>query len=185
MTQKYITDKSIELSIPLHPSQNASVFQVKISDFGLSRMGSHYVLKTAVKLPIKWLAPETISTFTFSLKSDVYTFGVLVFEIFANGAEPWDGFTNSDVKAAVSESFLQNCHNILSGKCLTFPNCCPEKLRDFFTARVFTTTPAHRASMAEVVKMLRSLCPNAAPSSGSEQKGSTKRRHVLKYLGMG
>ncbi|VDL82775.1 unnamed protein product [Nippostrongylus brasiliensis] len=74
---------------------------VKISDFGLSRTGTHYVLKSAMKLPIKWLAPETISAFTFSLKTDVFSFGVLAYEIFANGAEPWEGCTNAEVKAAV------------------------------------------------------------------------------------
>ncbi|RCN36022.1 hypothetical protein ANCCAN_18100 [Ancylostoma caninum] len=74
---------------------------VKISDFGLSRLGVHYKLKTAMKLPIKWLAPETITTFTFSLKTDVFSYGVMVYEIFADGAEPWDGQTNAEVKLAV------------------------------------------------------------------------------------
>ncbi|KAL6738280.1 hypothetical protein Aduo_011842 [Ancylostoma duodenale] len=117
---------------------------VKISDFGLSRLGSHYVLKTPIKLPIRWLAPETISSFSFSLKSDVFTFGVLVYEIFSNGAEPWDGYTNAEVKTS-----------ILDGKCLRFPSSCPEKLRDFFTVRVFAMVPSHRATMTEVVKVLK------------------------------
>ncbi|RCN36026.1 protein tyrosine kinase [Ancylostoma caninum] len=117
---------------------------VKISDFGLSRLGSHYVLKTPIKLPIRWLAPETISSFSFSLKSDVFTFGVLVYEIFSNGAEPWDGYTNAEVKTS-----------ILDGKFLRFPSSCPDKLRDFFTARVFAMVPSHRATMTEVVKVLK------------------------------
>ncbi|EYC38958.1 hypothetical protein Y032_0684g1505 [Ancylostoma ceylanicum] len=119
---------------------------VKISDFGLSRLGSHYVLKTAIKLPIRWLAPETISSFSFSLKSDVFTFGVLAYEIFSNGAEPWDGQTNAEVKTS-----------ILGGKCLRFPSSCPEKLREFFASRVFAMVPSHRATMTEVVKVLKSF----------------------------
>ncbi|EYC42750.1 hypothetical protein Y032_0520g2858 [Ancylostoma ceylanicum] len=49
---------------------------VKISDFGLSRPGTSYKMKTAQKMPIKWMAPESILTFTFTQKTDVYTFGV-------------------------------------------------------------------------------------------------------------
>ncbi|KIH64488.1 hypothetical protein ANCDUO_05201 [Ancylostoma duodenale] len=44
---------------------------------------------------------------------------------------------------------------ILDGKCLRFPSSCPEKLRDFFTARVFAMVPSHRATMTEVVKVLK------------------------------
>lgn len=82
-----------------------SYVQVKISDFGLSRMGVQYTIRTAMKLPIKWLAPETISTFTFSLKTDVFSFGIVVFEIFSDGAEPWEGKTNAEVKVAVCAPF--------------------------------------------------------------------------------
>ncbi|KAK5980171.1 Tyrosine-protein kinase Fps85D [Trichostrongylus colubriformis] len=129
---------------------------VKISDFGLSRIGTQYVLKTAMKLPIKWLAPETISSYVFSLSTDVFSFGVLVFEIFANGIEPWSGYSNAQVKAAV-----------LGGQCLSFPLSCPERLRDFFTKYVFARDPAQRATMAEVVKTLKSFSLHASLDTGS------------------
>ncbi|KAK6059242.1 hypothetical protein COOONC_03134 [Cooperia oncophora] len=96
-----------------------------------------------MKLPIKWLAPETISTFVFSLKTDVFSFGVLSFEIFTNGGDPWEGYSNAEVKTAV-----------LGGKCLSFPPVCPERLREFFTQCVFAWDPAQRASMTEVISLL-------------------------------
>uniref|UniRef100_A0A0K0DER5 Tyrosine-protein kinase n=1 Tax=Angiostrongylus cantonensis TaxID=6313 RepID=A0A0K0DER5_ANGCA len=74
---------------------------VKISDFGLSRLGTQYTIRSSRKLPIRWLAPETISAFTFSLKTDVFSYGVMVYEIFTSGKEPWDGFTNTEVKKLV------------------------------------------------------------------------------------
>ncbi|KAK6061227.1 hypothetical protein COOONC_01108 [Cooperia oncophora] len=108
-----------------------------------------------MKLPIKWLAPETITTFTFSLKTDVFSFGVLVYEIFADGAEPWDGQTNAEVKVAVIE-----------GKCVTFPKSTPDRLRKYFVERVFAKNPANRATMTEVVKLLQSCGASAgAPTS--------------------
>ncbi|ETN83959.1 SH2 domain protein, partial [Necator americanus] len=50
--------------------------QVKISDFGLSRRGSIYKMKTMQKMPIKYMAPESLSSFLFSQKTDVYSYGV-------------------------------------------------------------------------------------------------------------
>ncbi|VDP42946.1 unnamed protein product [Heligmosomoides polygyrus] len=49
---------------------------VKISEFGLSRQGTTYSMRTARKMPIKWMAPESIKSFVFSQKSDAYSFGV-------------------------------------------------------------------------------------------------------------
>ncbi|PIO61864.1 hypothetical protein TELCIR_16597 [Teladorsagia circumcincta] len=120
---------------------------VKISDFGLSRMGTHYQIRTAMRLPIKWLAPETITTFYFSLKTDVFSFGVVVYEIFSDGAEPWEGKTNAEVKVHVRGRF-----SITNGEFLTLPDCVPEALRTFIDERVFVKDPAERADMTEVVK---------------------------------
>ncbi|VDM67143.1 unnamed protein product [Strongylus vulgaris] len=102
-------------------------------------MGIQYTIRKAMKLPIKWLAPETISTFTFSLKTDVFSFGVVVFEIFSDGEEPWAGKTNAEVKVAVT-----------SGQFVQMPQCCPEPLRIFIAQRVFVKDPLQRAYMSEV-----------------------------------
>ncbi|KIH61031.1 hypothetical protein ANCDUO_08705 [Ancylostoma duodenale] len=121
---------------------------VKISDFGLSRMGVQYQIRTAMKLPIKWLAPETISTFTFSLKTDVFSFGVVVFEIFSDGAEPWEGKTNAEVKVAPSHVGTASAQ-VTNGQFVSMPPCCPEPLRLFIAEHVFTKDPAQRVTMSE------------------------------------
>ncbi|KAK6045112.1 protein tyrosine kinase [Cooperia oncophora] len=115
---------------------------VKISDFGLSRLGVNYTIRSPRKLPIKWLAPETIATFTFSLKTDVFSYGVMVYEIFTNGKEPWDGYSNAEVKKGVSGSSLE-------GKQLTLPDSCPEEFRNFVRDRVYVKDPSARATMTE------------------------------------
>ncbi|KAK6103580.1 Protein tyrosine kinase family protein [Brugia pahangi] len=73
----------------------------KISDFGMSREGTIYKMKTSKKVPIKWTAPETIATFVYSLKTDVYSFSIMICEIFTDGEEPYKGLTNSEVKKMV------------------------------------------------------------------------------------
>ncbi|VDP51400.1 unnamed protein product [Heligmosomoides polygyrus] len=86
---------------------------VKISDFGLSRLGTSYTIRGARKMPIKWLAPETIKSFTFSLKTDVFSYGVMVYEIFTNGNEPWDGYTNAEVKKGVRSIGFYSAMNLV------------------------------------------------------------------------
>lgn len=51
--------------------------QLKLSDFGLSRIGETYRMATARKMPIKWIPPEIIRNNMFSLKSDVWSYGIL------------------------------------------------------------------------------------------------------------
>ncbi|VDM79946.1 unnamed protein product [Strongylus vulgaris] len=59
---------------------------VKISDFGLSRELSNRAKKYTIKdanqrLPVRWLAPEVLSSATYSKKSDVFSYGVLLWEV--------------------------------------------------------------------------------------------------------
>ena len=63
---------------------------MKIADFGLARgvhKNSYYIGGTF--LPIRWMAPESILDRKFSTKSDVWSFGVLTWEIFQLGADPY------------------------------------------------------------------------------------------------
>ncbi|CAI5439248.1 unnamed protein product [Caenorhabditis angaria] len=61
----------------------------KISDFGLSLLGKSHKERKLLKVPVRWLAPETLSKGIYSSKSDVWSFGVVCFEIFS-GKYPYD-----------------------------------------------------------------------------------------------
>jgi serine/threonine protein kinase len=67
---------------------------VKIADFGLSMILSD-LQKGAGKMknvPLRWMAPETLSKApVYSTASDVWSFGILVYEIFNKGVAPWAG----------------------------------------------------------------------------------------------
>ena len=76
--------------------------QAKVGDFGLAREGNEYVIeqqdeegnKKKVELPWKWVAPEAAVYKTFTHNSDVWAFGITLWEIFTFAADPYPSSSN-------------------------------------------------------------------------------------------
>lgn len=79
--------------------------EVKISDFGLSVADRTLLKLDKLKsMPVKWLAPETVEQGLFSKKSDVWSFGVLMWEIFHKcEADPYHGIPNKKAKEIIKK----------------------------------------------------------------------------------
>ncbi|KAK2171480.1 hypothetical protein NP493_1060g01042 [Ridgeia piscesae] len=79
---------------------------VKISDFGMSREEEEYTVSRGMKqIPIKWTAPEALNYGTYTSASDVWSFGILMWEVFSFGATPYPGYTNAKAKEEVDQGY--------------------------------------------------------------------------------
>ncbi|XP_044801824.1 tyrosine-protein kinase TXK isoform X1 [Bubalus kerabau] len=80
---------------------------VKISDFGMTRyvLDDEYVSSSGAKFPVKWSPPEVFHFNRYSSKSDVWSFGVLMWEVFSEGKMPFENKSNLQVVEAISKGF--------------------------------------------------------------------------------
>lgn len=94
---------------------------VKIADFGLARLikEDEYEARVGARFPIKWTAPEAANYSKFSIKSDVWSFGILLTELVTYGRIPYPGMTNAEVLHQVEHGYRMPC-----------PNQCPSALYD-------------------------------------------------------
>ncbi|KAG7472325.1 hypothetical protein MATL_G00107680 [Megalops atlanticus] len=122
----------------------------KIADFGLARIieDNEYTAREGAKFPIKWTAPEAINYGSFTIKSDMWSFGILLTEIISYGRTPYPGMTHPEVIRSLERGYrmqrMDNCPKELYDIMLMCWNKKPEDrptfeylqsvLEDFYTA---------------------------------------------------
>lgn len=97
-------------------------FTVKVADFGMARDiydKEYYSIQDhkRVKLPVKWMAIESLQTQKFTTKSDVWSYGILMWELLTRGASPYPDVDPYDIT-----------HYLLKGRRLPQPQFCPDTL---------------------------------------------------------
>ncbi|CAI5441826.1 unnamed protein product [Caenorhabditis angaria] len=132
---------------------------VKVSDFGLSRRGTSYQMNPKNKVPIRWLAPETLVSFLYTMASDVFAFGILCWEVLENGQQPYPGLTVQEVHSKVTKEE----YRMTFGSETPFGISCVIK-------RCWLTNPAKRPTSAKVVKVLEKIKNKSNKNSFSEDK---------------
>ncbi|XP_060904331.1 vascular endothelial growth factor receptor kdr-like [Labrus mixtus] len=131
---------------------------VKICDFGLARdiyKDPDYVRKGDARLPLKWMAPEAIFDKVYTTQSDVWSFGVLMWEIFSLGASPYPG-------VQIDEEF---CCRLKEGTRMRAP--------EYSSSEIYQTMldcwqgePQERPTFTELVEMLGDLLQASVQQEG-------------------
>uniref|UniRef100_A0A8C4TPM2 Tyrosine-protein kinase n=1 Tax=Falco tinnunculus TaxID=100819 RepID=A0A8C4TPM2_FALTI len=112
----------------------SAILVCKIADFGLARIieDNEYMAREGAKFPIKWTAPEAINYGSFTIKSDVWSFGILLTEIITYGRIPYPGMSSVEVIRALEHGYrMPRTEN------------CPEELYDIMM-RCWKTKPEDR-----------------------------------------
>ncbi|XP_015780980.1 tyrosine-protein kinase Abl isoform X2 [Tetranychus urticae] len=127
---------------------------VKVADFGLARLmrDDTYTAHAGAKFPIKWTAPEGLAYNKFSTKSDVWAFGILLWEIFTYGIPPYPGVELANVYHMLESGYRMEC-----------PTGCPAEI--FETMRQCWQWEADdRPSFQEIRESLESMLQAARES---------------------
>ncbi|OCT96846.1 platelet-derived growth factor receptor alpha-like [Xenopus laevis] len=124
---------------------------VKICDFGLARdimHDSNYVSKGSTFLPVKWMAPESIFDNLYTTLSDVWSFGILLWEIFSLGGTPYPGM--------IVDSTFYN--KIKSGYRMAKPDHATHEVYDIMV-KCWNSEPEKRPSFRHLSDIVESLLP--------------------------
>lgn len=117
---------------------------VKVADFGLARyvIDDEYTASEGTKFPIKWASPEVILYTKFSSKSDIWAFGILTWEIYSAGKQPYPSISNTDV-----------VQKVINGYRLQKPHRCPDEMYRI-VERCWNAEPEQRPSFGAVYKII-------------------------------
>uniref|UniRef100_UPI00398E53B1 tyrosine-protein kinase Fer isoform X2 n=1 Tax=Pristiophorus japonicus TaxID=55135 RepID=UPI00398E53B1 len=119
---------------------------LKISDFGMSRQEDDGIYSSSglKQIPIKWTAPEALNYGRYSSESDVWSYGILLWETFSLGVCPYPGMTNQQAREQVEKGYRMSA-----------PQKCPEEIYSIML-RCWEYKPENRPNFSDVHKEL--LC---------------------------
>ncbi|XP_076137258.1 focal adhesion kinase 1 isoform X5 [Alosa pseudoharengus] len=144
---------------------------VKLGDFGLSRYmeDSSYYKASKGKLPIKWMAPESINFRRFTSASDVWMFGVCMWEILMYGVKPFQGVKNNDVIGRIE-----------NGERLAMPHNCPPTLYSLMT-KCWAYDPSKRPRFTELKAQLCTILAEEKAQQEERNRMEMRRQVTVSW----
>ncbi|XP_048646184.1 tyrosine-protein kinase Fes/Fps isoform X2 [Marmota marmota marmota] len=121
---------------------------LKISDFGMSREEADGIYAASGGLrqvPVKWTAPEALNYGRYSSESDVWSFGILLWETFSLGASPYPNLSNQQTREFVE-----------TGGRLPCPELCPDAVFRLME-QCWAYEPGQRPSFSIIYQELQSI----------------------------
>uniref|UniRef100_A0A8C7LJ86 receptor protein-tyrosine kinase n=1 Tax=Oncorhynchus kisutch TaxID=8019 RepID=A0A8C7LJ86_ONCKI len=124
----------------------------KICDFGLARdieNDSNYVVKGNARLPVKWMAPESIFDCVYTVQSDVWSYGILLWEVFSLGKSP---YPNIVVDTRFYKMIKDGCH-------MSQPDFAPPEIYTIMKM-CWNMEPTVRPTFSTIGQLIQSLLPD-------------------------
>ncbi|WIA33379.1 hypothetical protein OEZ86_006515 [Tetradesmus obliquus] len=160
---------------------------VKVADFGLSHAhnsssssssssGSSSSASGLSSIPVRWAAPEVLTQQAWGGASEVWAFGVVLWEVFANGSEPYAAQNDQEV-----------VQSVLSGARLARPPRCPREVYQLML-HCWAAQPEQRPSFTDILALFRSwrqehsLQAEAAVLSQQQQQQQQQHLHGVAPL---
>lgn len=136
LEEHYIVHRDLAARNVLVGDKEGAIPAVRVADFGLAKMFNEdysiYISQPGGRLPVKWMAPEALFTNTFSIKSDVWSYGILLYEVFTRGGTPYPGLSNGETADMLKVGYRLSC-----------PKNCPEPLYEVMK-RCWAQEPQNR-----------------------------------------
>ncbi|XP_048365897.1 mast/stem cell growth factor receptor Kit isoform X1 [Sphaerodactylus townsendi] len=126
----------------------------KICDFGLARdirNDSNYVVKGNARLPVKWMAPESIFDCVYTFESDVWSYGILLWELFSLGSSPYPGMP-------VDSKFYKR---IKEGYRMFSPEFAPAEMYEIMKS-CWDVDPVKRPTFKQIVQLIEQQISDTA-----------------------
>jgi len=139
LEENHIVHRDLALRNVLIGGQPPS-YTIKVSDFGLSRNtgDKEYYKSESKTIPYKWCSPEIINDGFFSHKSDVWAYGITLWELFSFGDLPYSGMTNQEATEKVLQGYRMNP-----------PKNCPSEISELMM-KCWNDEPENRPSFEEI-----------------------------------
>ena len=129
---------------------------VKVADFGLARLirDDTYTAHPGAKFPIKWTAPEGLAYNRFTTKSDVWAFGILLWEIATYGMSPYPGVELTDVYQLLESGYRMEC-----------PPGCPSRVYDLMR-QCWNWEPGTRPTFLDIHYAMENMFQESSITEG-------------------
>jgi serine/threonine protein kinase len=178
---EYLASKSVlHMDLACRNILIAEDGSAKISDFGLAKnmYGSLNVYKkqTNAPLPLKWMAPESIGDLAFSTYSDIWSYGIVLWEMLSLGRSPYPGFEGG---YRPQDSLLQR---LMNGERMKCPEYSPPELY-MIMLDCWRSEPTERISFQRIVLVLEEFSQVNGGQQLTVSPGAAQQN--FEYLTMG
>eukprot|EP01119_Soliformovum_irregulare_P026187 TRINITY_DN9933_c0_g1_i3.p1 TRINITY_DN9933_c0_g1~~TRINITY_DN9933_c0_g1_i3.p1 ORF type:complete len:774 (-),score=142.82 TRINITY_DN9933_c0_g1_i3:70-2151(-) len=148
LSNRGILHKDLALRNLLMASDETGTASILVSDFGLASNldgKNYYTRQEETPLPVKWSAPEALHFNKQTTASDVWSFGVAVWEMYSHGSNPYVGMSNKETAEFVTE-----------GGRMKKPKDCPDEVYQMMLD-CWDREPEKRPTFSEIVKRIEKI----------------------------